>query len=56
MKWIKEKLEALAAAVAFAEAGEPEEAVRMVKIKKRDERRITKRKTTERPRARLYRT
>ncbi len=57
MKKIKEKLEALGAAVAFAEADEAEEAVRLVKEADRVERREGVRKDSrQRPRARVYRT
>ncbi|MBC7358075.1 MAG: hypothetical protein H5U10_06020 [Desulfacinum sp.] len=55
MRRIKEKLEAMAAAIAFAEAGERDEALRLLHEEKRTEKRVEKRKD-QRPRARVYRT
>ncbi|MBW1974830.1 MAG: hypothetical protein JRI45_04570 [Deltaproteobacteria bacterium] len=56
MKRIKEKLEALAAAVAFAEAGEFNEAERMLRKEERVDRKKDVKRTTQRPRPRVYKT
>ncbi|SMC27371.1 hypothetical protein SAMN02746041_02936 [Desulfacinum hydrothermale DSM 13146] len=54
---IKEKLEAMAAAIAFAEADEREEALRLLEESERTEKRVETRKDQrQRPRPRVYRT